>query len=56
MVPERDIRALGDMADPSLGVWFELCKGRNDCVCVCLGRGGCLCVCVLIMFYGRETI
>lgn len=34
MAPERDIRAVGDMADPSLGVWFELCKGRNECVCV----------------------
>lgn len=36
MVPERDIRALGDTADPSLGVWFELCKGRNDSVCMCV--------------------
>lgn len=27
---------MGDMADPSLGVWFELCKGRNE-------RGGAVC-------------
>lgn len=45
--PEQDIRAAGDTADPSLGVWFELCKGRNECV------GG---LCVLIIFYWRETI
>lgn len=56
MVPERDIRAVGDMADPSLGVWFELCKGRNDSVCLGRGVSVCVCVCVLIMFYGRETI
>lgn len=36
--PEQDIRAAGDMADPSLGVWFELCKGRNECV-----WGGAVC-------------
>lgn len=47
-VPERDIRAVGDMADPSLGVWFELCKGRNEC--------GGVQLCVLIIFYLRETI
>lgn len=35
--PEQDIRAAGDMADSSLGVWFELCKGRNECV-----GGGCV--------------
>lgn len=27
---------MGDTADPSLGVWFEPCKGRNELV----GGGG----------------
>lgn len=31
MVPERDIRATGDTADPSVGVWFENHIRRNGC-------------------------
>lgn len=29
---------MGDTADPSLGVWFEPCKGRNELV-----GGGAVC-------------